>query len=92
MGVTFLVVSAQHPRLMELVSKEQKKDVEVFLKKLKSTKQEDIDKMDKEGVFTGSYAIHPISKEKVPVWAGNFVVADYQQLGLNTCTQNYKKQ
>jgi leucyl-tRNA synthetase len=33
--------------------------------------------MDKEGVFTGSYAINPITKEKVPVWVGNFVVADY---------------
>jgi leucyl-tRNA synthetase len=40
-------------------------------------KQEDIDKLEKEGVFTGSYAINPITKNKVPVYAGNFVVADY---------------
>ena len=33
--------------------------------------------MEKEGVFTGSYAINPINKEKVPIYAGNFVVADY---------------
>lgn len=76
-GVTFLVISAQHPRLMELVTKEQKKDVEKFLKKVKSTKEEDMDKMNKEGVFTGAYAIHPLTHEKIPVWAGNFVIADY---------------
>ncbi|PIN89644.1 leucine--tRNA ligase [Candidatus Pacearchaeota archaeon CG10_big_fil_rev_8_21_14_0_10_32_14] len=76
-GVTFMVVSAQHPKLMSLVNFDQKKDVEAFLKKLKSVKQEDIDKMDKDGVFTGSYAINPLTKEKVPVYAGNFVVADY---------------
>ena len=76
-GVTFLVVSAQHSRLNELITKEQKKDVDVFLKKIKSTKQEDADKMEKEGVFSGSYAIHPLTGKKVPIWIGNFVVADY---------------
>ena len=76
-GVTFLVVSAQHSKISELVTKEQKKHVDAFLKKVKSTKQEDMDKMDKEGVFSGSYAIHPLTGKKVPIWIGNFVVADY---------------
>jgi len=79
-GVTFMVVSAQHPRLMELVTKEQKKEVEKFLKKIKTVSQKsmkDLDSLNKEGVFTGSYAINPATNEKVPVWAGNFVVADY---------------
>lgn len=77
MGVTFLVVSAQHHRLMELVTEKQKKEVGAFLKKIKSTSEKDAVELDKEGVFTGSYAIHPISGEKIPIWAGNFVVADY---------------
>ncbi len=79
-GVTFMVVSAQHPKLMELVTKKQKKEVESFLKKLKSVSQKSIkelEELDKEGVFTGSYAINPVNSEKVPVYAGNFVVADY---------------
>jgi len=76
-GVTFLVVSAQHPKLMEIVSDNQKEDVEKFVKKIKSTKQEDIDKLEKEGVFTGAYAKHPLTGERIPIWAGNFVVADY---------------
>jgi leucyl-tRNA synthetase len=76
-GVTFMVVSSQHNRLMELVTKEQKKEVESFLKKLKSVSEKELEEMEKEGVFTGSYAINPLTKEKVPVYAGNFVVADY---------------
>ena len=76
-GVTFLVVSAQHSKLNELITSEQKKEVSVFLKKIKSTKQEDKDLMEKEGVFTGSYAIHPLTNEKIPIWVGNFVVVDY---------------
>jgi leucyl-tRNA synthetase len=77
LGVTFLVVSAQHSRLMELVNDKQKPDVDKFLRKIISTKQEDMDKLDKDGVFTGSYAVHPLTGEKIPIWVGNFVVADY---------------
>ncbi|HJX50784.1 MAG TPA: leucine--tRNA ligase, partial [Candidatus Nanoarchaeia archaeon] len=92
-GVTFMVVSAQHPKLAELVTKTQQKEVDKFLKKLKSVSEKILhgkseDKSSnsskqsedfsmKEGVFTGSYAINPLTKEKVPVYAGNFVVADY---------------
>ena len=76
-GVTFVVVSAQHPRLKELVTSPQKKEVEAFLKRIKSVKQEDLDKLEKEGVFTGSYAVNPATNEKVPVYAANFVISDY---------------
>ncbi len=76
-GVTFMVISAQHPRLMELVTEKQKKQVEDFLKKIKSVSEKEMEDLEKQGVFTGSYAINPINKEKIPVWVGNFVLADY---------------
>ncbi len=76
-GVTFMVISAQHERLSELVTPEQKKAVESFLKKLRSVSEKELESMDKEGVFTGSYAVNPINGERIPVYAGNFVVADY---------------
>jgi leucyl-tRNA synthetase len=76
-GVTFVVVSAQHPRLMELVTEEQKEEVLSFLKKIKSTSEKDSDDLEKEGAFTGTYAMNPVTGEKIPVWTGNFVVADY---------------
>ncbi|MBT7238089.1 leucine--tRNA ligase [Candidatus Woesearchaeota archaeon] len=76
-GVTFLVISAQHPDLMNFVTCEQEDKVEKFTKKLTSVSEEDIDKLEKEGVFTGSYAIHPLTNEKLPIYAGNFVLASY---------------
>ncbi len=76
-GVTFMVVSAQHAKLSELVTDKQKKEVDKFLKKLKSVSEKELEDMEKEGVFTGSYAINPANGEKVPVYAGNFVLADY---------------
>jgi len=76
-GVTFMVISAQHLRLMELVTGENKKDVEKFLKKIKSVSEKELEDLEKEGVFTGSYAINPVNGNQVPIYAGNFVVADY---------------
>lgn len=76
-GVTFLVVSAQHEKLMDLVTKEQKPAVEKFLNKLKSVSEKELADMEKEGVFIGCYAINPINGKEIPVYAGNFVVADY---------------
>ncbi len=76
-GVTFMVISAQHPKLMDLVTSENEKSVKDFLKKLKGVSEKQLEELDKQGVFTGSYAINPVAKEKIPVYAGNFVVADY---------------
>ena len=76
-GVTFMVISAQHPKLMDLVAKEKRKEVENFIKKIKSVSEKELEEMEKEGVFTGSYAIHPLMNQKIPIWVGNFVLADY---------------
>jgi leucyl-tRNA synthetase len=76
-GVTFVVVAAQHKKLAELVTPEQKKDVDFFLKNVKSVSEKEMADMEKMGVFTGSYATNPATGEKVPIYAGNFVVADY---------------
>ncbi|MFW6233281.1 MAG: leucine--tRNA ligase [Nanoarchaeota archaeon] len=76
-GVTFMVISAQHPNLMNFVNSKQEKEVKNFLKKLNNVSEKNTDILEKEGVFTGSYAINPITKDKVPIYTGNFVVADY---------------
>lgn len=78
-GVSFMVISAQHSRLMEIVTEPQRKEVESFLKKLKSVseKLKDYGELDKEGIFTGSYAINPLTKEKIPIYVGDFVLSDY---------------
>jgi len=63
--------------LNELVTEEQRKDVDKFLKKSKSVSEKDIGDLEKGGVFTGSYATNPANNESIPIWIGNFVVADY---------------
>ncbi len=77
-GVTFMVISSQHPKLLEITSNDKKKQVEEFVKKCqKAGSAEEIESLEKEGVFTGSFAENPLTSEKVPVYAGNFVLADY---------------
>jgi len=76
-GVTFMVVSAQHSRINELVSEKERDKVDKFLKKLKSVSEKELERLDKFGVFSGSNAINPATGEEIPVWIGNFVVADY---------------
>ncbi|OGJ12858.1 leucine--tRNA ligase [Candidatus Pacearchaeota archaeon RBG_19FT_COMBO_34_9] len=79
-GVTFMVISAQHSRLMELVTKEQKKEVDKFLKKIKTVSKKsmkEVEELEKEGAFTGSYAVNPMNGNKIPIYTGNFVLADY---------------
>ncbi|PIN71186.1 leucine--tRNA ligase [Candidatus Pacearchaeota archaeon CG_4_9_14_3_um_filter_30_11] len=76
-GVTFVVVSPYHKEIDKLVTKEQKKEVNQFMNKLKSVSEKDLVDLEKEGAFTGSYAINPINNEAVPIYVGNFVVADY---------------
>jgi len=77
-GVTFMVIAAQHPKLMELVPKHNREEVEKFVERCRKARSaEEIERLDKDGVFTGSFAINPVTKEKIPIWAGNFVVADY---------------
>src|SRR5260370_14007978 len=42
-----------------------------------SVKTEELATMEKEGFFTGRYAINPFSGEKIPIWVGNFVLMEY---------------
>lgn len=76
-GVTFMVISAQHPDLMTLVTDKQKSKVQSFLKKVKSVSEKEMEDLEKQGAFTGSYAKNPMTGDEIPVWVGNFVVADY---------------
>ncbi len=70
-GVTFVTVSPKHELVNTLATKN-KKEVEALAKKVQSEEEK-----EKEGIFTGSYVTNPLTNEKVPVYAANFVVAEY---------------
>lgn len=83
-GATFLVVSPEHPVVTALLgskNKDQKlhnievgKYVEAAKKK---TEMERKEQKEKTGVFSGVYAIHPITKESIPVWIADYVLSGY---------------
>lgn len=77
-GVTFMVIALNHPKLLGMIHEPYRKTVQEFIKEVKDAEaKEDISFLEKNGVFTGRYVINPLNNEKVPLYAGNFVVADY---------------
>jgi leucyl-tRNA synthetase len=80
-GVTFLAVAAEHPivaALQGIVSPEQSAQIAAFAESLKSKSElERTSLMEKRGIFTGAYAIHPLSRERVPIWVTSYVLAEY---------------
>lgn len=77
-GVTFMVIALKHPKLIGMLHDPYKKNVLDFIKEVEEAeKKDDLDFLEKSGVFTGRYVINPLNNEKVPLYAGNFVLADY---------------
>lgn len=78
-GVSYVVLAPENPLVDEIVSAEQKEAIENYKEEAK--KQSDIERQsisrEKTGVFTGSYAIHPLTGKEVPIWVGDYVLATY---------------
>jgi len=78
-GVTFMSLSPEHPLALKLAEgtsheEEVKKFVEEWKRSAVGSVQEP---QEKKGVFTGRYAEHPLTKEKVPIYVANFVLMEY---------------
>lgn len=79
-GVTYMVMAPEHPLVVKLCQNTgQEKQVQEFINKIKY--MSDLDRtaadVEKEGVFTGAYAINPLNGEKIPIWIANYVLMDY---------------
>ena len=77
MGVTFLALSYDHPVVLSLEGKN--RSIKDFINKLNSSKlsEAEIAKQEKIGIDTGLRAIHPFTKNEIPIWIGNFVLSSY---------------
>ena len=77
-GVNFMVLSPEHELVEKLTISSQKENVDSYVKKakLKSERERQVDK-SVSGVFTGSFAIHPFTGNKVEIWIGEYVLATY---------------
>jgi leucyl-tRNA synthetase len=78
-GATFFVVAADAKLASEICAPEQREAFEAYLEQVR--KETDIDRLsserEKTGVFLGRYATNPVNGERIPVWAADYVLADY---------------
>lgn len=79
MGVTYVVLAPENELVAKLTKEEQKKAVAEYQDATK--KISEIDRLsttkEKSGVFTGSYAVHPITGERVQIWIADYVLGSY---------------
>ena len=78
-GVTFMTLAPEHELVAQITTPEQKAAVEAYIEKTakRSERERMADVKTISGVFTGAYAEHPFTKEAIPVWIGDYVLAGY---------------
>ena len=78
-GVTFMTLAPEHELVSKITSPTQKAAVEAYVEATakRSERERMADVKTISGVFTGAYAEHPFTKEPIPVWIGDYVLAGY---------------
>ncbi|WP_055442718.1 leucine--tRNA ligase [Lacinutrix himadriensis] len=78
-GVSFMTLAPEHELVSQITTPEQKAEVDAYI--LATAKRSERDRMADvktiSGAFTGAYAEHPFSKEPIPIWIGDYVLAGY---------------
>jgi len=77
-GATFIVLAPEHPLVADLTTPDQREKVDTYVTATaaRSSVQRMADK-EKTGVFTGRYALNPLTQEQMPIWVADYVLADY---------------
>lgn len=78
-GVTFMTLAPEHELVEKITTPEQREEVEAYVEATAKRSERDrmADVKTISGVFTGAYAEHPFTKEPVPIWIGDYVLAGY---------------
>ncbi len=78
-GATFLALAPEHPLSRKLSSPEHRAEVERYIEESRYLSDVDRESMERErtGVFTGSYARHPLTGEEIPIWIADYVLPSY---------------
>ncbi len=78
-GVTFMTLAPEHELVSQITTPEQKVAVEAYVEATakRSERERMADVKTISGVFTGAYVEHPFTKESIPVWIGDYVLAGY---------------
>ncbi|WP_138432840.1 leucine--tRNA ligase [Winogradskyella algicola] len=78
-GVSFMTLAPEHELVTQITTDEQKAEVEAYIEATAKRSERDrmADVKTISGVFTGAYAEHPFTKEPIPIWIGDYVLASY---------------
>ncbi|CAI8278429.1 MAG: Leucine--tRNA ligase [Bacteroidota bacterium] len=78
-GVTFLTLAPEHEWVKEITTAQQRAEVEAYIAQAaQRSERERMSEVERiSGVFTGAFALHPITNEKIPIWIGDYVLAGY---------------
>jgi leucyl-tRNA synthetase len=78
-GVTFMTLAPELEFVKAITTAEQKEAVEAYIQKSAQRTERDrmADVKTISGVFTGAYALHPLTQERVPIWIGDYVLVGY---------------
>jgi leucyl-tRNA synthetase len=78
-GATFMVLAPEHPLVQKITTEEQRGEVEAYV--TQARKQTEIERLstekEKTGVFTGAYAVNPMTGTRIPVWIADYVLVTY---------------
>ena len=78
-GVSFMTLAPEHDYVSQITTPEQKEAVDAYVEATakRSERERMADVKTISGVFTGAYAEHPFTKEPIPIWIGDYVLASY---------------
>jgi len=78
-GVTFMVLCPEHELIDKITTDGQRAEVEAYVSwaKNRSERERQAEVKKVSGVFTGAYAVNPLTEEKIPIWVSDYVLAGY---------------
>ncbi len=77
-GATFFVLAPEHPLVSALVAgSEQESDVLDYVRRTAARSEVEREEKEKDGVFTGRFAVNPVNGEAIPIWVADYVLMGY---------------
>ncbi len=78
-GVSFVAIAPEHPLVSQIVTEDQKQEVDAYLRVVSA--KSDLERTDlaktQTGVWTGAYVLHPMTEKKIPIWVADYVLVGY---------------
>ena len=80
-GATFMVLAPEHPLVAKITTPDRQADVDAYIEQAR--RQTEIERMSTDearartGVFTGGYAVNPVTDERIPIWIADYVLMGY---------------